>query len=481
MYEFVITNKSEKMQTQSEYDCDNGLGCVTVQRKLSGLGFWESNQTDAVQGLSGYGNYIQRKVDDRSKKRTNNTGMPDYLKNGIENMSGYTMDDIRVHYNSEKPAQFQSLAYAQGTDIYIARGQEKHLAHEAWHVVQQKQGRVSSTMQIGGIGVNDNQALEHEADVMGARAARNIGVSSVQAKRVTNVCVQRTNFDLLCEAKITYTPNDGSFQTQTVKDTGRNCPKKGRISEVLGTFERFGLINLYNVRKADNGNPPGQCAEPNAVANALGKIGNPASVRRINNIWVGDSVFEKQVEDKGVIHPAGSVYPRCDTCKQWVPGNYVDFPFLRIGDNDGDGAAQEMAQLNSQLSLESAGEITDLYQGVFDETKGENAEADNGEFEQKIEFMGNAVIVDTLIAADIKEKQKTELEGKLKGKFSRAYEALKKVGLLTEISIGLKKAMAVKILHSEGFMVEDRELEKSRKFSPEGINMLGGLRDYLMR
>ena len=41
--------------------------------------------------------------------------------------------------------------------------------------------------------------------------------------------------------------------------------------------------------------------------------------------------------------------------------------------------------------------------------------------------------------------------------------------------------MAVKILHSEGFMVEDRELEKSRKFSPEGINMLGGLRDYLMR
>ena len=442
MYEFDRANKSEKMLTQSQYDCDNG----------------------------GYGNYIQRKVDDRSKKRTNNTGMPDYLKNGIENMSGYTMDDIRVHYNSEKPAQFQSLAYAQGTDIYIARGQEKHLAHEAWHVVQQKQGRVSSTMQIGGIGVNDNQALEHEADVMGARAARNIGVSSVQAKRVTNVCVQRTNFDLLCEAKITYTPNDGSFQTQTVKDTGRNCPKKGRISEVLGTFERFGLINLYNVRKADNGNPPGQCAEPNAVANALGKIGNPASVRRINNIWVGDSVFEKQVEDKGVIHPAGSVYPRCDTCKQWVPGNYVDFPFLRIGDNDGDGAAQEMAQLNSQLSLESAGEITDLYQGVFDETKGENAEADNGEFEQKIEFMGN---VDMLISADRRDKEK--LMGKLRG----VYSALSNLALL-KIPIALKKAMAVKIVEPVEIMKSNDELRRIGKFSLGSLDNLGRLRDYLL-
>jgi hypothetical protein len=79
------------------------------------------------------------------------------------------MDDVRVHYNSPKPAQLQALAYTQGTDIHVAPGQEKHLPHEAWHVVQQKQGRVQPTMQLRGVNVNDNEGLEHEADVMGEK------------------------------------------------------------------------------------------------------------------------------------------------------------------------------------------------------------------------------------------------------------------------------------------------------------------------
>lgn len=57
----------------------------------------------------------------------NETGMPDNLKAGIENLSGFPMDDVRVHYNSSKPATVQALAYTQGTDIHIAPGQEKHL------------------------------------------------------------------------------------------------------------------------------------------------------------------------------------------------------------------------------------------------------------------------------------------------------------------------------------------------------------------
>jgi hypothetical protein len=75
------------------------------------------------------------------------------------------MDDVRVHYNSAKPAQLQALAYTQGTDIHVAPGQEKHLPHEAWHVVQQKQGRVQPTMQLQGVNINDNEGLEKEADV----------------------------------------------------------------------------------------------------------------------------------------------------------------------------------------------------------------------------------------------------------------------------------------------------------------------------
>jgi hypothetical protein len=102
----------------------------------------------------------------------NNTGLPDHLKNGIESLSGISMERVKVHYNSARPAQLNALAYAQGTDIHLAPGQEKHLPHEAWHVVQQAQGRVQPTMQMkDGAPVNDDAGLEHEADVMGARAS----------------------------------------------------------------------------------------------------------------------------------------------------------------------------------------------------------------------------------------------------------------------------------------------------------------------
>lgn len=106
------------------------------------------------------------------QKQTNNTGLPTGLKTGIEQLSGFSMDDVKVHYNSAKPAQLQAHAYAQGTDIYVAPGQQRHLPHEAWHVVQQKQGRVRPTLQMKGrVAVNDDKGLEQEADVMGAKAA----------------------------------------------------------------------------------------------------------------------------------------------------------------------------------------------------------------------------------------------------------------------------------------------------------------------
>lgn len=105
------------------------------------------------------------------QKKENNTGLPDNLKSGIENLSGYSMDGVKVHYNSNKPAQLQAHAYAQGTDIHIASGQEKHLPHEAWHVVQQKQGRVQPTIQMKGkVNVNDDAGLEKEVDMMGTKA-----------------------------------------------------------------------------------------------------------------------------------------------------------------------------------------------------------------------------------------------------------------------------------------------------------------------
>ncbi len=118
-----------------------------------------------IQRRAGEANHLSE------RRQENRTGLPDQLKSGIESLSGLAMDDVRVHYNSSKPAKLNALAYTQGSDIHVAPGQEKHLAHEAWHVVQQAQGSVKPTMQMkDGAPLNDDAGLEHEADVMGAKA-----------------------------------------------------------------------------------------------------------------------------------------------------------------------------------------------------------------------------------------------------------------------------------------------------------------------
>lgn len=130
-----------------------------------------SPQTKQAAQLQAIANNYSAQQQPSIRKKENNTGLPDNLKLGVENLSGYSMDDVKVHYNSDKPAQLQAHAYAQGTDIHIASGQEKHLPHEAWHVVQQKQGRVKPTMQLKGkVNINDDAGLEKEADVMGRKA-----------------------------------------------------------------------------------------------------------------------------------------------------------------------------------------------------------------------------------------------------------------------------------------------------------------------
>lgn len=104
------------------------------------------------------------------QRQANRSGLPDQLKSGVEQLAGVSMDDVRVHHNSPRPAALQAQAYAQGSEIHLGPGQAHHLPHEAWHVAQQKQGRVQPTMQVSGVPVNDAAGLEHEADVMGRRA-----------------------------------------------------------------------------------------------------------------------------------------------------------------------------------------------------------------------------------------------------------------------------------------------------------------------
>lgn len=126
-----------------------------------------------------------------SQASTTGQSLPGTLKSGIESLSGMSMDHVQVHYNSAKPAQLNAHAYAQGSQIHLGPGQAQHLPHEAWHVVQQAQGRVKPTMQMKtGVPVNDDKGLEHEADVMGARA---LTQGSIQRQAYAQTAVATTN------------------------------------------------------------------------------------------------------------------------------------------------------------------------------------------------------------------------------------------------------------------------------------------------
>ncbi|MGH1337764.1 MAG: DUF4157 domain-containing protein [Aureispira sp.] len=104
---------------------------------------------------------------------SNKTGIPDNLKAAMEYLYGISLQEVRVHYNSDKPIEMGAYAYAEGLNIYIAPGQEKYLAHELGHVVQQLKGEVKETVQFKkGVAGNDEGGLERKADKDGKEALK---------------------------------------------------------------------------------------------------------------------------------------------------------------------------------------------------------------------------------------------------------------------------------------------------------------------
>ena len=85
-------------------------------------------------------------------------GLPPNLRQSMEALSGIALDDVRVKKDSPEAARLGALAYARGSEIHLGPSQERHLPHEAWHVVQQKQGRVCANGEVGGAPLSDSEA-----------------------------------------------------------------------------------------------------------------------------------------------------------------------------------------------------------------------------------------------------------------------------------------------------------------------------------
>lgn len=152
---------------------------------------------------------MQDMADEHSKKeeqyspipRKNNTGLPDNLKAGMEQLFGYSLDPVKVHYNSSKPEKVNAKATTEGYRIDLASGQEKHISHELGHVIQQIEGRVKPTTTVNGFAINDDEGLEKEAEELGEKAlALNLGLNDVRSDLIhmpiaSKGVIQRVNLE----------------------------------------------------------------------------------------------------------------------------------------------------------------------------------------------------------------------------------------------------------------------------------------------
>lgn len=199
-----------------------------------------------------------------AQRKANNTGLPDNLKSGIENLSGYSMDDVNVHYNSPKPAQLQAHAYAQGSDIHLGAGQEKHLPHEAWHVVQQKQGRVKPNMQMKGqVNVNDDARLEKEADVLGGKANNHIETKKSEPSNQSSLnTVQLTQSNVVQKADDIQGALDALKAQNLIPVKNPTRKIKNVLTKIKFTGSYNDLVSEYDKQK------PNKPAETSDVSDA---------------------------------------------------------------------------------------------------------------------------------------------------------------------------------------------------------------------
>lgn len=193
--EEAVSMGKDKLLLDSQ---DNGSGKLNKWYESQGF-----KQAGRNNGMNAYELPLQRQKNDNQipgvpkpalqLKSENQTGLPDQLKSRMEQTFGHSLANVRIKANSSLPAKVGAIATTQGNRIDFAPGQynphtsqgQKLIGHEAWHTVQQAQGRVKPTLQMKtGHLVNDSAALEREADLMGERIAKSTISDKVTEKQL---------------------------------------------------------------------------------------------------------------------------------------------------------------------------------------------------------------------------------------------------------------------------------------------------------
>jgi outer membrane protein OmpA-like peptidoglycan-associated protein len=142
----------------------------------------------------------------------NRKGLPDPIRSQMETSFDADFSSVQVHHGSEaarKTSEIGALAYTQGENIYFNQGMyapdtrsgKELIGHELTHVVQQRAGKVKATGQAKGLPVNQDPALEREADAMGAKAAQGqeTGMANTGGRKAMNGVAQMARHEMRVE------------------------------------------------------------------------------------------------------------------------------------------------------------------------------------------------------------------------------------------------------------------------------------------
>src|SRR5579859_333293 len=115
----------------------------------------------------------------RILQRRAGPGLPAPVQDQMEEAFQTDFSDVTVHADSPAADAIHARAYTEGRTIHFAPGQyqpqtgsgQELIGHELAHVVQQRGGAVSPTVQAGGWAVNEESGLEGAAAAAGRQAA----------------------------------------------------------------------------------------------------------------------------------------------------------------------------------------------------------------------------------------------------------------------------------------------------------------------
>ncbi|QCK17112.1 hypothetical protein DCC35_16545 [Mangrovivirga cuniculi] len=238
----------------------------------------------------------------------------------MENSFGTSFSDVNVHKDSPEATKMGAKAFAQGNEVHFAPGQynpdtksgQELIGHELTHVVQQKQGRVKATTQAKGAAVNDDPALEKEADEMGKKAAEGKKVKEIKSKQENGALIEEEEKakqeDQLSDEQLAII--SGNFFDQY-----RSNINACRIS-LISTFSQ-----LTNAEKSKDASIPGFVGE--IIKSALTAAG------KSNPMWaIGYEILA---------YAATEIYNKVNNINNISAGDFlslIDNGFISIHDNN---------------------------------------------------------------------------------------------------------------------------------------------------